>query len=509
MGGKGVAVFTFELVGVRFGELDLSGHLQRLIRGRESALGFAVESDDEAHETFFGAERVALDLLRKVDRAFDFSVALDGQSLALLDGAFADHDHLPARAIQLDVEVRDFGLLEEEGLLLPTAGLLHATLLLLERNLFGLLLLLLSGLLAAEIETSQRFGGRWNRLGCPGLRRGWRGGFGVGVSAADDDRGRGQAGGQAQDNATIRSVHETRRCNGRATWHMRCSLVLSSMPFVKIIPLGTSSGVPTRFRHVSSVAMIMDSRWVLFDCGEGTQYQVMRAGLSLNKLDAVLITHLHGDHVLGLPGMLSSLSMQNRNAPLSIHGPEGIHELLTTVGRLTETRFTYPLQIEEIRGDGLVRKTPHYSVECARLDHRVTAYGYAVRNVFRSGTPGEVEFRVAYCTDTRPCAASVELAREADLVIHEATYLHELVEKAHERGHATAADAAGIAREARAKRLLLTHFSARYRDVQPLVEEAQGIFPNVTAAADLVPVELYKSSRLREPFSRDGEKLAG
>lgn len=303
---------------------------------------------------------------------------------------------------------------------------------------------------------------------------------------------------------------------------------------MRVIPLGTSSGVPTRARNVSAVAVALESRWVLLDCGEGTQHRIMRAPLKPRQLEAIFITHLHGDHVYGLPGLLSTMSMQGRAEPLAVHGPPGLRELLECVRRATGLQLAYELSVIETDAarpgrPGPIHRAPGYQVIAGPLDHRGPAQGYAVledarpgsldieriralglfgalsgpdfgklkggqdlalpggqvlrsRDVLRDPRPGR---RVAYCTDTRPCAGAIELASRADLLVHEATYLEELAEQADERGHSTARGAARVAREAGAKRLLLTHFSPRYPDPSPLVAEARSVFAASDAARDL------------------------
>lgn len=263
------------------------------------------------------------------------------------------------------------------------------------------------------------------------------------------------------------------------------------MQSLKLIPLGTSSGVPTRDRNVSALALCYegghDSGWMLLDCGEGTQYRVIHASLSLHWLKRVCITHLHGDHLFGLPGVLGTLGLQGRKEPLQIFGPPGIRAFLETVRGVSQLHLSYEIQVEEVDGEWS-RQLDEMKLSSLPLDHRVQAQGYRIE--FQSG------LSITYCTDTRPCENAVKLARNTSLLIHEATYLHELQEKASERGHSTAVEAAETARQAGAERLLLTHFSPRYRSPEPLVAEARGIFPETEAAIDLKPV-FIESRRTR------------
>ena len=322
---------------------------------------------------------------------------------------------------------------------------------------------------------------------------------------------------------------------------------------MKVIPLGTSSGKPTLKRNVSATAVVREGEWLLFDCGEGTQMQIQRAGLSPNRLTAIFITHLHGDHFNGLAGLLSTMALDRREKGLTLIGPPGIREYLATLARLKILFVNYPLDVREIGGRrhttsegreqqpadvnadegglAVVYEGAGYLVYARPIDHRIFALGYRVEERSRPGRfdlerarslgvpegpmfgrlqagndvqlpdgrvahpsdvlgparPGKV---IAYCIDTRPCAAALELARNADLLIHEATYTDDLTAEAREFGHSTAAQAARVAAESGARRLLITHFSTRFSDVTPLLEEAAAIFRETTIANDLVELEV-------------------
>jgi len=285
---------------------------------------------------------------------------------------------------------------------------------------------------------------------------------------------------------------------------------------------------------VSALAVVREAEWLLFDCGEGTQTQVSRAGLSPSRLSAVFITHLHGDHFNGLPGLLSTMGLDRRTRDLELTGPRGIGEYLTLLERLRVAFLTYPVALREFSSlpeSMVVYETPEYSVSALALDHRLFALGYRLQerprpgrfNVENARTLGVPEGpmwgrlqagddvrlddgrlvrsseivgpprsgkSVAYCLDTRPCAMSVELARDVDLLIHEATYTEEFAAEAQQYGHSTAAQAARTARDAGARRLLITHFSTRYPDPMPLLNEARAIFPDTVMAEDLVEIEV-------------------
>ncbi len=260
---------------------------------------------------------------------------------------------------------------------------------------------------------------------------------------------------------------------------------------IQVIPLGISSGVPTRDRGVSAIAVSWEHRWWLLDCGDGTQQRAIRAGLSLHHLAGVLITHLHGDHVLGLPAILSTLGLQGRSAGLEIYGPTGLREMLSSTLRLTQVRMGFEASVYEVQ-PGPVREDVGLSVSCGLLHHRIEAFGYR----FEIRAKNRSVRVITYCTDTRPCRGSVELARGADLLIHEATYSHELADKADERGHSTALQAARIAAEAEVGHLILTHFSPRYRNLERLVDEARTVFPRVSAAREGRPFVLQQRRQM-------------
>ena len=303
---------------------------------------------------------------------------------------------------------------------------------------------------------------------------------------------------------------------------------------MKVIPLGTSSGKPTLRRNVSATAVVRDGEWLLFDCGEGTQTQISRAKLNPSKLTAIFITHLHGDHFNGLSGLLSTMGLDRRVRELTLVGPPGIREYLETLARLKILYVNYPLDVREfaaLKTVTPVYETDDYFVAARPLDHRIFTLGYRFEERPRPGRfdleraralgipegplyrrlqmgedvqladgrlirshevvgpprPGKA---VAYCTDTRPFAGTAELARDVDLIIHEATYTEEMADEARDYGHSTAAQAAQVAGRANARRLLITHFSTRYADIGPLYEEARAGFSETLLAQDLMEIEV-------------------
>ncbi len=266
--------------------------------------------------------------------------------------------------------------------------------------------------------------------------------------------------------------------------------------------------------------------------------QIARAGLSPQKLVGIFISHLHGDHFNGLPGLLSSMALDNREKELTLVAPTGVREYLDLTARLKICFVNFPLNLIEFnersfadKAEKLVYESPRFTVVTRPLDHRIFALGFRLEEKIKPGrfnlerarelgvpagplysqlqsgkpvtladgrviTPSEVlgEPRpgkvVSYCLDTRPCTNAARLAANADWLIHEATYTDDHIEESHHFGHSTAIQAAEIAAEAQAQKLLLTHFSSRYTDVRQLVDEARSVFPNTLAAEDLAEYEV-------------------
>jgi ribonuclease Z len=310
---------------------------------------------------------------------------------------------------------------------------------------------------------------------------------------------------------------------------------------MKLTFLGTSSGAPSRSRNVSSMALQLPQQatlW-LFDCGEATQHQILRSPLRLSQLERIFFTHLHGDHLFGLPGLLASRSMQNGGTtPVTLYGPAGLEEYIRVSLEVSQSHLGYPIHVETVR-PGLVYEDEHFQVICAPMRHRIEAYGYAALEKAQPGQfdverartlgipPGPLYGRLkngetvalpdgrridgsdlvgpprpgrklAHCGDTIYTPAAVELARDADVLIHEATYLHAEAAQAQRGMHSTAVMAAQVAQRAAVKLLILTHFSARYEagsQLGELLAEARAIFPNTVLAHDFYSYEIPR----REP----------
>ena len=306
--------------------------------------------------------------------------------------------------------------------------------------------------------------------------------------------------------------------------------------------LGTSSGVPTRGRNVSAVALRLPQRaelW-LFDCGEGTQHQFLRSELRVSQLRRIFVTHMHGDHVFGLPGLLAGLGLAGTCSGIDLYGPDPLRDYLEGVLRTSSTRIGYPLRshrVKEAASSGaLLLDDDDITVRCTKLIHRVPAYAYRVDQKPRAGRfdveqaraigipPGPIYAELkagrevvlddgriingtslcgperpgcslVYCTDTVFSEAAVELAQGADLLIHESTFSHAEAEMAFAKQHSTSTMAAQTALAAGVRQLMLTHLSPRYVPGNPvtpddLLNEARSIFPNTELAKDFLTVEI-------------------
>jgi ribonuclease Z len=294
--------------------------------------------------------------------------------------------------------------------------------------------------------------------------------------------------------------------------------------------LGTSAAQPTLARNLSGLALRREGELLLFDCGEGSQRQMMRFGTGF-AVDAIFFTHFHADHYLGLLGFLRTLSMQGREVPLDLFGPAPASALLEKAIHLGYDRHSFPLHIHELSGGDVVKRAG-YQIEAVPVEHAIPAVGYAL---VEDPRPGEFQLaraqalgvpagpffgqlqhgaavtladgrtvqpadvlgaprrgrRFVISGDTRPCAALEQAAQEADLLIHEATFADDERPRALETRHSTAREAAQLAKRARVRRLLLTHFSSRYEDdLSQLAREAREELPETQLAHDGLTLEL-------------------
>jgi ribonuclease Z len=320
----------------------------------------------------------------------------------------------------------------------------------------------------------------------------------------------------------------------------------SSCVELNVLFLGTAGAVPTAQRAPAAVLVRRGGDRILIDCGEGTQRQLLRSGVGLVDVEDIFVTHYHADHFLGLPGLLKTFALRGREAPLHLHGPAGLADLVRSLARIFG-RLTYRVELVEA-GDGDVVVRDGYRIEVFRTSHGVASVGYSL---VEDGRPGRFDVgaaaalgvpagplygvlqrgeavtlaggatvrpeqvlgasrpgrRVVFSGDTRPCLPLVRAARGADLLVHEATFLDAEADRAGETGHSTAGQAARLAREAGVKLLALTHLSTRYfgREIQA---EARAEFPHSIVPRDFDLVELPLPERGEPQLVKARDRLS-
>ena len=287
--------------------------------------------------------------------------------------------------------------------------------------------------------------------------------------------------------------------------------------------LGTSAARPTVERNVSGLALHREGETMLFECGEGTQRQMMRYGVSF-ALSEIFFTHFHADHFLGVIGLIRTLGLQGRPEPLLLYGPKGARKVLGEAMKLGVERVPFPVEITEVKPGDAIGTRDGYEIRAFATEHGGGSVGYALREFERRGrfdvekakaagipegpmwgkiAKGEMAGPegvvgpprrgrvVVFTGDTRPSASVIDAAKGADLLIHEATFGEEEKERAKETGHSTAQEAAQVALAAGVKRLVLCHVSARYSiSAEELVKEAKAVFGNVSVAKDGMEVDV-------------------
>ena len=294
--------------------------------------------------------------------------------------------------------------------------------------------------------------------------------------------------------------------------------------------LGTGAGVPAKMRNVSSIALkLLDERneiW-LFDCGEATQQQILNTTIRPGKIKKIFITHLHGDHIFGLPGLLTSRSFQGGEDELIVYGPKGIKRFIDASISVSHSKLGYPLKVVEFEEDGVLFSDQQFRVEAMKLEHGIPSYGFRITEADQIGELKADELRaigvpfgpvfgrlkrgevvtledgrvidgkdyvsedikgrvVVICGDTRFTPKSITLAQNANVLVHEATYEADKEKTARQHFHSTSKQAATIALEANVQQLYLTHISARYlgHQVSQLEQEARKVFPKTKVVKD-------------------------
>jgi len=289
--------------------------------------------------------------------------------------------------------------------------------------------------------------------------------------------------------------------------------------------LGSNSAAPAHGRHHTSQVLRIQDLQIMIDCGEATQLQMKKYGLRKNRLSHIFISHLHGDHFLGLIGLLSTMHLNGRKADLFLYGPVGLSEIISLHLKYANTRLSYQIHFRELEGEQskLILDHPKLTVHTIPLDHRIPCTGFLIKekpkakrlkkekvselgvrdiNILKKGEDvldesGNVKFKnsdytlpakrsrsYAYCSDTKYNEAIIPLVKEVDLLYHEGTFLHDNLERANATFHTTAKQAGIFAQKANIGQLLIGHFSNRYKELSPLLEEAQKEFRNTALAEE-------------------------
>ncbi|HEY7367674.1 MAG TPA: ribonuclease Z [Nitrosopumilaceae archaeon] len=298
---------------------------------------------------------------------------------------------------------------------------------------------------------------------------------------------------------------------------------------MKLVFLGTSAAQPTPERGLTCICLEREGEILMFDAGEGAQISYLKSGLGWNKKMKIFVTHLHGDHCIGILGLLQTMTLQNRTQPIEIYGPDGIEEFIASNIKVLNFGLSFPVMITSIREETVVDEKS-YIIRACEADHSITSYSYLFEEKDKPGKffpekakkigipEGELWHKlqlgkevqvgnrivkssevlgekrsgkkIGISGDTRPTKKLEEFFRDCDYLSFDSTFLSELQEKAMETHHSTAKEAALLAKNANVSNLILTHFSARYNDESVLLEEAKKIHSSVIAAKDLLEIEI-------------------
>lgn len=294
-----------------------------------------------------------------------------------------------------------------------------------------------------------------------------------------------------------------------------------------VIFLGTGGSVPSRHRNLPSVLIRREDELVMFDCGEGTQRQFLLSRAGINRTMRIFLTHMHADHVLGLPGMLQTLSFMGRTEPLEVYGPKGTRYLVNAINRAVRFQSMFPLRVRDIRPRSSV-ECGGYHVQAASADHTTPCLAFKLEEHPRAGKfnptkarrlgvpegplwrklqlgksvrvggrkvrpdlvvgPPRPGAKLVYAVDTRPCLTVEKLSRGVDLLIHDSTFANDARQRAVDFGHSTCTGAAALAKRARVQRLALVHVSAMYDDPKPMLREARRIFDRTILPEDMTMI---------------------
>ncbi len=308
---------------------------------------------------------------------------------------------------------------------------------------------------------------------------------------------------------------------------------------LRVVFLGTGGSVPTQKRGLPAILIQFQNEQLMFDCGEGVQRQMIKAKGGFHRKMKIFITHMHGDHLLGLPGLMQTMAMLGRERKLEIYGPVGLGRFLDGIKETVQFVLTFPVEVHEIDKPETVCDEEEYMVEAAWADHVIPNLAYVFAEKPRPGRfylekakalgvpegplwsrlqrgqqvklpSGKIVAskdvlgqprlgrKIVYTGDTRPFKGLVKIAGNADLLIHDATLADDLAKRAKEDGHSTPSQAAQIAKKAKARQLILTHISARYDDPSELLEQARRIFRNTSVAEDFMTIEIPQRENARD-----------
>lgn len=300
---------------------------------------------------------------------------------------------------------------------------------------------------------------------------------------------------------------------------------------LEVVFLGTAGSIPTPKRSLPAVLIKRKGEQIMFDCGEGVQRQMITAGIGFHRKMKIFVTHMHGDHVLGLLGLIQTMALLDRREKLEVYGPPGIRKFMESIRETVQFALTFPIEVQEVEDAGTICKQKEYIIQAVWSNHVIPGLAYALVEKHRPGKfypekamalgvpegpfwgrlqhgkkvklengkivkpedvmgPPRLGRKIVYTGDTRPFNELAKFAANADLFIHDATLDDELAERAEEDGHSTPSQAAKTAKEAKAKKLVLTHISARYKDTSTLLKQAKKIFKNTVVAEDFLKMEI-------------------
>jgi len=298
---------------------------------------------------------------------------------------------------------------------------------------------------------------------------------------------------------------------------------------MKLVFLGTSASQPTPERALTCICLEKEGEILMFDAGEGSQISYLKSGLGWNKKMKIMVTHLHGDHCIGILGLLQTMTLQKRTESMEIYGPDGIEEFIAANIKVLNFGLSFPVMITAVK-EGVIVNEKTFTISACEADHSVKSYSYLFQEKDKPGrffpdkakelgvpegelwhklqTGQDVQVgdktvrssdvlgekrpgkKIGISGDTRPTKKLEEFFKNCDYLSFDSTFLHELQDRALETHHSTSKEAAELAKNANVSNLILTHFSARYNDESVLLEEAKMIHSNVTAAKDLLEIEI-------------------